>query len=174
MEKLHKFVIYLAIGIALTIFVLVLYTILPFIIENSSRDWDRVMGTELTEDDIKAMFYAEHAYVIFKEKYPDAIESFESREKGEGRIDLVMYNYTNYNEVRLNIDYNRYRENVQVSVNCQVNIPGNERDMRRNAHGDGVVDFIEKMDCLNISLISDFTPTGYSEYVTIPQIDTID
>lgn len=173
MEKLPKFAIYLAIAIGVTIFALFLYSILPHIIENSSRDWDRALGNSMTEDDLKALFYAEPAYSVFKEKYPEAIESFDSWNKGEGRLNLVMYNYTNFNEIRLDIDYNRHRENVNVSVNCQVNIPGNEREMHRNAQGDGAADFIEKMDCLNISLTSDFTQTSFSEYSPTPQVITI-
>lgn len=174
MEKLPKFAIYLAIGIGVTIFALFLYSILPHIIENSSRDWERAMGNSMTDDDLKALFYAEPAYSVFKEKYPEAIESFESWNKGEGRLNLVMYNYTNFNEVRLDIDYNRHRENVNVNAHCEVQIPGNDREMRRNAQGDGAVNFIEKMDCLNISLPSGVTPTDYSGYTTTPQIVTID
>ena len=148
MDKLPKIAIYLAIGIGVTVFALFLYSILPHIIENSSRDWDRELGNSMTEDDLKALFFAEPAYLIFKEKYPDAIESYESWNKGEGRLYLTMYNYTNFNEIRLDLDYNRHRENVQVNVNCQVHIPGNDRQMHRNAQGDGAADFIEKMDCL--------------------------
>jgi len=160
-ERLPKFAIYLAIGIGVIIFSLVLFTILPHIIENSSRDWERAMGNGMTEDDLKAMFYAEPAYLIFKEKYPDAIESYEERRNGEGRINLVMYNYTSFSEIRLDMDYNRHNGNVDVRVNCEVPIPGNDREMRRDARGDGAADFIEKMDCLNINLASDVTPTNY-------------
>ncbi len=174
MDKLPKLAIYLAIGIGVTIFVLFLYSILPHIIENSSRDWDRAMGNSMTEEDLKALFYAEPAYSVFKEKYPEAIESFESWNKGEGRLNLVMYNYTNFNEIRLNIDYNRHRENVNVGITCEVQIPGNDRQMRRNAEGDGAVDFIEKMDCLNISLPSGITPTDYNDYSIRSGITTID
>ncbi len=173
MEKLPKIAIYLAIGIGVTIFVLFLYTILPHIIENSSRDWERALGNSMTEEDLKALFYAEPAYLIFKEKYPDAIESYDERRNGEGRLNLVMYNYTNFNEIRLDIDYNRYSENVDVRVNCQVQIPGNDRQMHRDAQGDGAVDFIEKMDCLNIGLPSYVAPTDYSEIPIHPQIVTI-
>ena len=174
MDKLPKFAIYLAIGNGVTLFALFLYTILPHIIENSSRDWERAMGNSMTEDDLKALFYAEPAYSVFKEKYPEAIESFESWDSGQGRLNLVMYNYTNFNEIRLDIDYNRHRENVDVRVNCQVNIPGNDRQMHRDAQGDGAVVFIEKMDCLNIILPSEITPTNYSGSNTTPQIITID
>ncbi len=173
MEKLPKLAIYLAIGIGVTIFVLFMYTILPHIIENSSRDWERAMGNSMTEDDFKALFYAEPAYQIFKEKYPDAIESYENRRNGEGRLNLVMYNYTNFNEIRLDINYNRYDESVNVRVNCQVQIPGNERQMHRDAQDSGAADFIEKMDCLNISLPSGITPTDYNEYSIQPEIITI-
>ena len=174
MERLPKFAIYLAIGVGVTIFALILYTILPHIIENSSRDWDRALGNSMTEEDIKALFYAEPAYILFKEKYPDAIESYDNRHRGDDRLNLVMFNYTNFNEIRLDIDYNRHRDGIDVRVNCQVQIPGNERQMHRDAQGDGAVDFIEKMDCLNISLASDITPTEYRDYSTTPQIVTID
>lgn len=162
MEKLPKFAIYLAIAIGVIIFTLFLYSILPHIIENSSRDWERAMGNGMTKDDLKALFYAEPAYILFKEKYPDAIESYDNRHRGDDRLNLVMFNYTNFNELRLDIDYNRYDENVDVRVNCQVQIPGIDRQMHRDAQGDGAVDFIEKMDCLNISLASDVTPTNFS------------
>ena len=174
MDKLPKFAIYLAIGIGVTIFALFLYTILPHIIENSSRDWERAMGNSMTEDDLKALFYAEPAYSAFKEKYPEAIESFESRNNGQGRLNLVMYNYTNFNEIRLDIDYNRHRENVDVRVNCQFNIPGNDRQMHRDAQGGGAVDFIEKIDCLNISVPSDITPTDFSGSTIFPHLVTLD
>ena len=174
MDKLPKLAIYLAIGIGVTIFALFLYTILPHIIENSSRDWERAMGNSMTEDDLKALFYAEPAYSVFKEKYPDAIESFDSRNNREGRLNLVMYNYTNFNEIRLDIDYNRYSEDVNVRVNCQFSIPDNDRQIHRDAQGDGAVDFIEKMDCLNISVPSDITPTDYSGSTIFPELVTID
>ncbi len=175
MERLPKFAIYLAIGIGVIIFSLFLYSILPHIIENSSRDWDRALGSGMNNEDLKAMFYAEPAYLIFKEKYPDAIESYEERRNGEGRLNLEMYNYTNFNQIQLDIDYNRHNGNVDVRVNCEIQIPGSDRDMRRDARGDGAADFIEKMDCLNITLPpSDVKPTNYSDYSDIPQIVTID
>ena len=149
MEKLPKFAIYLAIGIGVTIFALFLYTILPHIIENSSRDWDRALGNTLSEEELKEMFYADPSFAAFKEKYPDATESFESWNKGEGRMELIMYNYTNFNEIRLNIDYDNYRSKVNVNVNCQITNPGNDRDIHRGVQGSGVVDFIEKIDCLD-------------------------
>jgi hypothetical protein len=46
--------------------------------------------------------------------------------------------------------------------------------MHRDAQGDGAVDFIEKMDCLNISLPSDITTTEYRDYSNHPQVITID
>ncbi len=174
MDKLPKFAIYLAMGIGVIIFSLILYTILPHIIENSSRDWERAMGNGMTEDDLKALFYAEPAYSAFKEKYPDAIESYDNRNNRDGRLNLVMYNYTNFNEIKLDIDYNRYSEDVNVRVNCQFNIPGNDRQIHRDAQGVGAVDFIEKMDCLNISVPSDITPADYSGSTIVPRIVSID
>ena len=169
MERLPKFAIYLAIGIGVTIFALFLYSILPHIIENSSRDWDRAMGGSMTEEELKAMFYAEPAYLVFKEKYPDATESFESWNRGEGRLNLVMYNYTNLNEIRLDIDYNSHHQKLNVHVSCQIDIPGNDRPLHRNIQGDGVADFIEKIDCLNITLASDMTKTNYDDLPMDPQ-----
>ena len=119
------------------------------------------MGNGMTEEDLKASFYTHPAYSTFKEKYPESIESFEVWNRGEGNLNLVMYNYTNFNQIQLHMDYNSHRENTQVNVTCEVPIPGNDRQMHRGAQGDGAVEFIEKMDCLNISLLSDITPTDY-------------
>ena len=149
MEKLPKVAIYLAIGIGVTIFALFLYAILPHIIENSARDWDRALGNSLSEEELKEMFYADPAYVAFKEKYPESIESFESWNKGEGRMELVMYNYTNFNEIRLNIDYDNYRSKLNVHVGCQITNPNSDRDIHRNVQGSASVDFIEKVNCLD-------------------------
>ncbi len=161
MERLPKITIYLAIGIGLTIFSLFLFSILPHIIENSSRDWERALGNIMTEEDLKALFYAESAYTVFKEKYPNATESFKSRGQGEGRLYLIMYNYTNLNEIRLEIHYDSYRQNVSTDISCQISIPGNERDMRRTVDGDGAVDFIEKVDCLNFKIPLGISQTDY-------------
>lgn len=155
MEKLPKIAIYLAIGIGLTIFSLLMISILPHIIESSSRDWERALGNSMTEEDFKALFYAEPVYTAFKEKYPDAIESFETRHRGDATLNLIMYNYTNLSEIRLDIRYDRYSQNVDTDVRCEINVIGAERSIHRNAQGDGAVDFIEKMDCLNFKL-----PTG--------------
>ncbi|MDH3277178.1 MAG: hypothetical protein OEL77_02975 [Nitrosopumilus sp.] len=159
MEKLPKFAIYLAIGIGITIFALILYSILPHIIENSARDWDRALGNNLTEEELKAMFYADPSYTAFKEKYPDATESFESWNRGEGRLQMVMYNYTNFNEIRLDIDYDNYRSKVNVNVNCQITNPFSDRDVHRGVQGSGAVDFIEKVNCLDSSGIISYPQT---------------
>ena len=174
MERLPKFAIYLAIGIGVTIFALFLFSILPHIIENSERDWKRIIGGGFTEEELKVMFYAHPAYTVFKEKYPDASESFETWNRGEGRLNLVMYNYENLNEIRLDISYDSHRENIRVNVSCQVHIPGTDRDMHRGMEGDGVADFIDKVNCLEIKLESEIKETGYGGYNTHYDIPIVD
>lgn len=159
MERLPKFAIYLGMVIGLIIFSIILFTILPHIIENSSRDWERAMGNSMTKEDLKVLFYAEPAYTVFKEKYPNATESF--RDRGDGRLNLIMYNYTNLNEIRLELRYDSHRQNISTEITCQINIPGNEREMHRGVNGDGAADFIEKVDCLNFKFPSDISPTDY-------------
>lgn len=160
MERLPKIAIYLAMGIGLTIFSLILFMALPNMIENSSRDWERAMRDSMTDEDLKALFYAEPAYTIFKEKYPNATESF--RDRGDGRLFLIMYNYTNLNEIKLDMRYDSHRQNVSTNISCTINIPGNEREFHREVDGDGSADFIEKIDCLNFKFPSDISPTDYS------------
>ena len=174
MDKLPKVAIYLGIGIGVTMFVLFLFSILPHIIENAERDWNRAMGSNHTEEELKAMFYAHPSYSAFKEKYPDASESFETWNRGEGRLNLAMYNYENLNEIRLDLSYDEYRQNVEARVICQVHIPGTDRDMHREMEGDGIADFIQKVNCLEIKLESEMKQTGYSDYTTHPQIVPID
>jgi len=162
MERLGKIAIYLGIGIGVIMFSLLLVSILPHIIESSSRDWERAMGNSMTDEDFKALFYAEPAYTAFKEKYPDAIESYETRHRGDASLNLMMYNYTNLNEIRLDIRYDSYNQNVDTDVRCEINVIGAERSIHRNAQGDGVADFIEKIDCLNFKMPPDISPTDYS------------
>lgn len=167
MEKLPKFAIYLAIGIGVTIFALFLYTILPHIIENSSRDWDRALGNNMSDEELEVMIYAEPSYVIFKEKYPDATENFNNGHRGNASLEMTAMNYTNFNEVRLNIHYNNYDDQVQSNASCQINIPGNERELHRNAQDEQMPEFLEKMDCLNRQLPYEGFPQKYDEPVII-------
>lgn len=165
MEKLPKVAIYLAIGIGVTIFALFLYTILPHIIENSSRDWDRALGNNMSDEELEAMIYADPSYVIFKEKYPDATENFNNRHRGNVSLEMNAMNYTNFNEARLNIHYNDYDDQVQSNASCQINIPGNERELHRNAQGEQIPEFLEKMDCLNRQLPYEGFTQEYDEPV---------
>ena len=45
--------------------------------------------------------------------------------------------------------------------------------MHRGMEGDRIEDFIDKVNCLEITLESEMKQTGYSEYTTHPQIVTI-
>jgi len=165
MEKLKKIVIYLVIVMSVTLFALFLYSALPSIIEDSSRNWERALEKTLTEEELKEMFYAESAYTFFKEKYPDAIESFDGRSKGQGTLKLIMYNYTNFNEIRLNIDYNKYNSKVTVFVDCRTTNPNSERDIHSKSYGDEVTVFIEKIDCLNSNVTSPYLDDSPLELV---------
>ena len=48
-----------------------------------------------------------------------------------------------------------YLQNVEARVSCQVHIPGTDRDMHRGMEGDGIADFIQKVNCLEIKLESE-------------------
>ena len=173
MEKLTKFAIYFGIAIAAVFLTLILSIMLPHVIENAERDWKRAMGGAISEEELKELFYAEPSYSVFNERYPDAIESFESWSRGEGNLNLIALNYTNLNEVRLNISYDSYQDKIRSNVSCQIHIPGSERELHRGADGQGVSQFIEKVDCLNITLPYEidnmiFSKSGYSE--STPQI----
>lgn len=177
MEKLTKFAFYFGIAIAATIFVMILTVMLPHVIENAERDWKRAMGSNMTDEELKTLLYSDPSYNIFKEKYPDAIENFESWNRGEGRLNLAAYNYTNLNEVRLDISYDSHQQKVRSHANCQVYIPGNEREIHRGMDGTGVPEFIERMDCLNITMpgeIDDmmFGESNYGDFT--PQIVRVD
>ena len=174
MEKLVKFAVLFGISIAAVFLVLILSTILPHVIENSERDWKRAMGGNLSEEQLETMFYGDPAYSVFKAKYPDSIENLEFWNKGEGRLEVTAFNYTNLNEIRLDINYDDYREKLRIHVNCQVQIPGSDRDMHRGVEGAAASDFIEKMDCLNIVLESQIKDVAYNEFSGSPHIVRID
>lgn len=160
MEKLTRFSLYLAIGITITIFALILFSVLPNLIENSSKDWKSAMNSFITDNELKEMLSAQSAYVVFKEKYPNASENYERWNDEDGRLELIMINYTNFNEIRLQINYDNYLQNVRINVDCTMDINDTPRTMYRKIQGNGVVEFIEKADCLNFTLESDFKEVG--------------
>ena len=67
-------------------------------------------------------------------------------------MQLTKYNATNLNEIRLNLEYHEYvTSQVQVRVSCQITNPGSDRgDIHRSISGEGAVDFIKDVNCLDV------------------------
>ena len=143
MEKLSKFAIYLAIGIGIVIFSLFLYSILPHIIENSGRDWDRATKSGMLSEEILQLFKEEPAYIAMLDKYPDAKEEFKFNKPQRSELQVGVYNTENDNQLVLKIWYD-YNQNISTYLEC---IPGNGDD-RLKISGLFVINYIQNNTCL--------------------------
>ena len=152
MEKLPKIAIYLAIGIGVTIFGLLLYSILPHMIQNSANDWERAIGGMAeTDEKILALFEGHPAYIAFYETYPDAKQELNSRGRGDGNLQVGVMNFDTGNQLLLEMYYDKWNDSVRVNVRC--NVMGDNGDRHRNLYAEGLFaeDFIRNIDCLDVT-----------------------
>lgn len=150
MERLPKFAIYLAIGIGISFFVIFLYAILPHLIDNVSNEWKRVLDDSAAgknRAELEKMFREHPAYIMFTEKYPDAGEYFRDRGNGNGRMELTAMNFTSYNKIMLEMNYDKRDDNLYLEATCE----NEAADFRLRIHGDYSTKFIEMSNCLDIS-----------------------
>jgi len=145
MERLSKFAIYLGITIALVIFTLFLYSILPSIIQNN--EWERLGNTVGSTDEKVLAMYMEHpAYIAFYETYPDAKEELNSGYRGSSELQVGIMNFDTNNSLKLDMNYDKRDDRIRVNVRCDT------MDNERNLRADGLFaeDFIRNTKCLDI------------------------
>lgn len=151
MERLARFALYLAIGIGITVFGLFLFSILPHIIENSWRDWERLDEGDASSDEIYAKMTAHPAYLAMYEVYPDAKEEFTYIDKWDSRIQVGVMNFETQNKLVLNLDYSEYKSKTDAYVHCDTS----EDRPRMSADGLFAEDFIRNTDCLEAAGTAD-------------------
>ncbi len=143
MFSMQKIAYIVGITIAISVFVLFLYSFLPHIIQNDQ--WENIDGLKMSDEDLLKEFQATPAYIAFYDRFPDAKEELNNHRHG-GELQVGIANLDKGNFLKLNLYYNEYDERINVNVSCET--PNN----RENMHSDGLfaIDFISQTDCLNL------------------------
>lgn len=148
MERLPRFAIYLAIGIGISFFAIFMYAILPHLIENVTHEWEQILNESAAgknREQLLELFREHPAYIIFMEKYPEAGENFRDRGNGNGRMELTAMNFTSYNMMMLELNYDKRDDNLYVEATCE----NKAKDKHLRIRGNYSVNFIEQTDCLD-------------------------
>lgn len=147
MQKLNRFVIYLGIGIGVTLFGMLLYGALPNMIQYQSAEWERLgNGGVSNDDEVMALYMAHPAYIAFYETYPDAKEELNKRHRGNSELQVGIMDFDTNNMLRLDMNYDQRDDRMRVNVRCDT--MDGERDLR--ADGLFAEDFIRNTECLSI------------------------
>ena len=143
MLSLQKIAYGVGISIAVSVFVLFLYSFLHHLIQN--EQWENIEGMGLSDDELLEEFHATPAYLAFIERYPDAKEELNNHRHG-GELQVGIANYEKNNTLRLNLYFNDYDDRINVNVDCQTS------NNRENMHADGLfaIDFIKQTNCLDL------------------------
>lgn len=151
MVTLKKIAYCIGIGISLSIFVLFLYSALPNMIQNSN--WDEFDAIPMNNEGMLETFKEHPAYAAFYERFPDAKEELSyATNSNHSELEVGIRNFETGVELVLSMNYNKYNDDVNVHINCNV---GNPLELGINssslrANGLFVVDFIEYTECLEL------------------------
>ncbi len=143
MLTLQKIAYGVGISIAVSVFVLFLYSFLPHLLQNDQ--WENIDGIGMIDEELLEEFHATPAYVAFLERYPDASEELNNHRSG-GELQVGVANYEKNNYLKLNLYFNNYDDRINVNVDCQTS---NNRD---NLHANGLfaIEFIKQTNCLDL------------------------
>jgi len=144
MERLSKIAIYMGMGIAISIFVLIVISIMPHIIDQINDRWNKVIP--LSKQEIMEKFENTESYILFVEKYPDHGRYIDLDRNG-GRIELTAMNFETFNELRLELRYykNHGNDDVREEISCSNDL----KDVYYQIRGSLASQFIEKVNCLS-------------------------
>lgn len=123
MEKLTKFVIYLGIGMVVTLFGMLLYATLPNLIINGTQDVDNYDHI-LSEEELLVLFESQPAYIAMYEKYPDAQQKLDTYIDGDAELRVGKINFKTNIELVLVMDYGERDRMVWIKIECSNTING--------------------------------------------------
>ena len=132
MERIQRLTYYLGIGIAATLFTLLLIIVVP----NLAANWEY---DARTDEEILAALRAHPAYAAMYERFPDAMESYD----GHGSLRVGVRDFESGAQLMVYMDLYR-DDNVSVYVEC-TKANGDQRD---SVHDLFVPEFIRVTDCL--------------------------
>lgn len=146
MERLSKIAICLGMGIAASVFILFVISIVPHIVDQVDNHWNEVIP--VSKQEIMENFENIESYKIFVEKYPDHGRYLDLDRNG-GRLELTAMNFETFNELRLELRYDKNRNNgdVREEISCSNDM----KDVHYQIRGSLASQFIEKVNCLSES-----------------------
>ena len=162
MERLPRFALYLAIGIGMTVFVLFLFSILPFIIEDSWDNWKDLDKSDMSRDEIYSKMTAHTAYLAMYEVYPDAKEEFTYSDRGSSDLRVGVMSFETQNQLILELNYYPHDDRTRAYVYCNVG------EDHRTMSADGIFaeGFIRNTDCLEAAGTAD----GSKQATAVPVV----
>ena len=131
-------------GIAISVFTLFTLSIVPYLVDQISNNWNDVIP--LSEEEVMKKFQNTESYITFIEKYPDH-GLYVNLDRNGGRIELTAMNFETFNELRLELRY--YNNNGNDSVREDVSCSNDLKDVHYQIRGSLASQFIEKVDCLS-------------------------
>ena len=149
MLTLQKIAYGVGISIAVSVFVLFLYSFLPHLLQNDQ--WENIDGLQISDEELLEEFHSTPAYIAFLDRFPDASEELNNHRHG-GELQVGIANYEKNNFLQLNLYYNDYDDRININVDCQTS---HNRD---NLHANGLfaIEFIKQTNCLDLeSSLSD-------------------
>ena len=151
MITLRKIAYCVGISIAVSVFVLFLYSAVPQMIQHNG--WDKFDLIPINDEEMLEKFKGHPAYAAFYERFPDAKEELSyNKNQNQGDLQVGIRNFETGVELVLQLNYNGYNDDVNAHINCHVenlNELGIDRSNMR-ANGLFVVDFIEYTECMEI------------------------
>jgi len=151
MITLRKIAYCVGITIAVSVFVLFLYTAVPGMIQHSG--WDELDTMSMNGEEMLEEFKGHPAYAAFYERFPDAKEELNYGKKtNRAELQLGVRNFETGVELVLSMNYNKYDDDISVHINCNA---GDIQELgidstSLRARGLFVVDFIEYTECLEL------------------------
>lgn len=143
MELLPKIAIILGMVIGVTFFGMVMFMMIPDMIDHNR--WDR-LAEPISEEALIEKFSVLESYQIFIEKYPENGIQVRSYDNGGGEIRLNAMNFTSLTQVELELDYDAREDNIRQDLECR----NDNADWRLHVRGPLSADFLKNVDCLGI------------------------
>lgn len=163
MEKLTKIAIYTGMTIAISIFILFVISILPYIVDQIRDNWDEILP--ISKEEVLQKFYKTESYQAFIKKYPQNGRYIDI-DDNRGRLEISAMNFETLNVIRLELRYYSSDDNVREEVICS----NDKYDMNYRVRGSLAVQFIEKVECITgDGLVRTSSPLDLKNNEPIPE-----
>ncbi len=146
MERLTRWVIYIGMGIGLSLFTLLLFVSIPFLLEHPLEQWQKIGDDkDSSKSELQAKFQGHPAYKLMYERFPDAKEEMSYYGEKSGRMRVGVMNFDTNNYLVLHLNYRSHEDLVEAHVEC-MNISDVTSETVDSLFAE---EFIQNTGCLN-------------------------